>query len=95
MAGLRVLRNGILLGELKKDRFEPGQAFAMTLKKGDCQREAELPEEEAARYLKGETLRGDYEDGWTLVMFGGYPLGWAKAVKGQLKNKYLKGWMLS
>lgn len=95
LAGLRVLRNGILLGELKKDRFEPGQAFAMTLKKGDCQREAELPEEEAVRYLKGETLRGDYEDGWTLVMFGGYPLGWAKAVKGQLKNKYLKGWMLS
>ena len=54
-----------------------------------------LSEEEAARYLKGETLRGDYEDGWTVVVFGGYPLGWAKAVKGQLKNKYLKGWMLS
>lgn len=95
LAGLRVLRNGILLGELKKDRFEPGQALALTMKKEDCPREAELSEEDAVRYLKGETLRGAYEDGWTLVMYGGFPLGWAKAVKGQLKNKYLKGWMLS
>ena len=95
LAGLRVLRNGILLGELKKDRFEPGQAFAMTLKQGDCLRELELSEQDAQRYLKGETLQGDFEDGWTLVMAHGYPLGWGKAVRGLLKNKYLKGWMLS
>jgi len=95
LAGLRVLRNGILLGELKKDRFEPAQAFALTLKKGSCQRECELSHEEALRYLKGETLTGEYEDGWTLLLTGGFPLGWGKAVKGILKNKYLKGWKLS
>lgn len=95
LAGLRVLRNGILLGELKKDRFEPGQAFALTLAKGTCRRELELSKEEAVRYLKGETLMGSFEDGWTLVLTGGYPLGWGKAVKGILKNKYLKGWKLS
>lgn len=27
--GLRYLRTGLLLGEMKKGRFEPGQAFAM------------------------------------------------------------------
>lgn len=31
--GLTFLRNGLYLGELKKDRFEPGQAFAVALKK--------------------------------------------------------------
>ena len=26
--GLRIIRNGLLLGELKKNRFEPSQALA-------------------------------------------------------------------
>ena len=30
--GLRIMRNGTLLGEIKKNRFEPSQAFAMVLK---------------------------------------------------------------
>ena len=33
LKGLRFLRTGLLLGELKKKRFEPSQAFAMTLQK--------------------------------------------------------------
>lgn len=101
LAGLRILRCGILLGELKKDRFEPSQAFAMTLKKGDLKRELDLDtkDEKIIRYLKGETLGSDdpekpMEDGWTLVLADGYPLGWGKAVQGKLKNKYLKGWLL-
>lgn len=96
LAGLRVLRCGILLGELKKDRFEPSQALALTLKKGDVRLEADFPadDERIIRYLKGETLAGEYEDGWTIIMTDGYPLGWAKAVQGKLKNKYLKGWII-
>ena len=31
--GIRFLRTGLLLGELKKNRFEPSQALAMCLKK--------------------------------------------------------------
>ena len=33
--GIRFLRTGLLLGELKKNRFEPSQAFAMCLKKDE------------------------------------------------------------
>ena len=33
MKGIRFLRTGLLLGELKKNRFEPSQALAMNLKK--------------------------------------------------------------
>lgn len=96
LSGLRVLRCGLLLGELKKGRFEPSQALAMFLSKGCCRREADYPAEaeELVRYLKGETLAWDGEDGWVLVMDEGYPLGWAKAVHGALKNKYAKGWIL-
>lgn len=97
--GLRILRNGLLLGELKKKRFEPSQAFAMVLKKEQYDKIIDLPvnDERVVKYLKGETLDvSDYSDktsaGWNLVCVDGYPLGWGKFNKSLLKNKYLPGW---
>ena len=93
--GLRVLRSGWLLGTLKKGRFEPSQAFAMGLHKEDVQNTLDLPlaDERVLRYLKGETLEaGECKDGWVLVCVDGFPLGWGKAQKGRLKNKYAVHW---
>ena len=62
LKGIRFLRTGLLLGELKKKRFEPSQAFAMNLKKEEYARVLDLPvsDERVVKYLKGETL--DVED---------------------------------
>lgn len=92
--GLRVLRSGWFLGTLKKGRFEPSQAFAMGLKKEEALRAADflLEDGRTLRYLKGETVEADVQDGWTLVCVDGFPLGWAKAQKGRLKNKYPVSW---
>ena len=98
--GLRFLRTGLYVGELKKKRFEPSQALAMYLKQGDFQQELNLPagDERLIRYLKGETLEIAEEEagfsGWTLVLNDGYPLGFGKLNKGTLKNKYCSGWRL-
>ena len=51
------------------------------------------------RYLKGETLEvedliGEKAKGWYLVCVDGFPLGFGKAGRGTLKNKYLPGWRL-
>ena len=94
LKGLRVLRSGLLLGEVKKGRFEPSQALAMALKKENAKLTAdfEKDDERIIRYLKGETVNFDGKDGWTLVCAEGYPLGWAKCQKGRLKNKYAAGW---
>ncbi len=101
MRGIRFLRTGLLLGELKKNRFEPSQALAMCLKKEDYCKIIDLPAEDTrvSRYLKGETLdvddlTGAKEKGWYLVCVDGYPLGWGKLSGGTLKNKYLPGWRL-
>ena len=97
--GIRFLRTGLFLGELKKKRFEPSQAFAMNLKKEEYPRIIDLPvsDERVIKYLKGETL--DVEDlvspkekGWYLVCVDGYPLGFGKLAGQVLKNKYLPGW---
>lgn len=98
--GLRFLRTGLYVGELKKKRFEPSQALAMYLKQGDFKQELNLPagDERLIRYLKGETLEIAEEEacfsGWTLVLNDGYPLGFGKLNKGTLKNKYCSGWRL-
>lgn len=99
--GIRFLRTGLLLGELKKNRFEPSQAFAMCLKKEEYAHCIDLAAQDCrvARYLKGETvdvedLTGTSKKGWQLVCVDGYPLGWGKLTNGTLKNKYLPGWRL-
>ena len=97
LQGLRVLRSGLLLGELCRDRFEPSQAWAMTLKKDDVRHSLDLPleDERLLRYLKGETLSAGDARGWILVLDQGYPLGWAKGSGAILKNKYLKAWKMN
>lgn len=99
LRGLRFLRTGLLLGELKKNRFEPSQAFAMSLKKEEYSQIIDLRVDDIriTRYLKGETLEVDdlvpaKAKGWYLVCVDGYPLGWGKIGGGILKNKYLPGW---
>lgn len=99
--GLVFLRNGLYLGEVKKDRFEPSQSFAMALKgtEYDAVISLDYRDERVIRYLKGETI--DVDDiaksggrGWRLVCVNGYPLGWGKLAGGVLKNKYHFGWRM-
>lgn len=99
LKGIRFLRTGLLLGELKKKRFEPSQALAMNLSKEEYKKTLSLSvnDERIQRYLKGETIDVDdlvssKEKGWYLVCVDDYPLGWGKLSGGMLKNKYLPGW---
>ncbi len=98
LKGLRVMRSGLLLGEMKKNRFEPSQALACALSKDeyDAIYDMEVEDEDVIRYLKCETItaKTPVKDGFVLVCVGGFPLGWAKAQKGTLKNKYLAGWRM-
>lgn len=95
LKGLRILRQGLLLGEMKKQRFEPAQALANALCSSEYDKVMELDEvSEAIRYLKCEAIepKNVKTDGWQLVCMDHYPLGWGKLNKGNFKNKYLPGW---
>lgn len=100
-AKLRYLRTGLYLGELKKNRFHPSQAFAMALKKSDYKRTLDFCPEDirVIKYLKGETIflsdgEGSREEGWHLVCVSGFPLGWCKVTGHTVKNKYYPGWRM-
>ena len=87
---LRVLRAGLELGTVKKDRFEPAHALALWLKDCRCQVSFPAESDEIKAYLHGEVLPCR-EKGWCLVKAGSYSLGWGKGDGSQLKNHYPKG----
>jgi NOL1/NOP2/sun family putative RNA methylase len=96
LKGLRILRHGLLLGEMKKQRFEPSQALAsaLTITEYDKVIDLSVDDPNVIRYLKCEAieLEGDYEDGWYLVCVEKHSLGWIKVTKNNFKNKYFPGW---
>ncbi|WP_199704097.1 RsmF rRNA methyltransferase first C-terminal domain-containing protein [Butyrivibrio sp. XB500-5] len=93
--GLKVLRTGLHLGEIIKDRFEPNHALALFLRTEDVNASFDLPSDSAdiKAYLNGQTLRitEDIKKGWCLVTTDGYSIGWGKASGGMIKNHYPKG----
>lgn len=94
LSGIKVLRCGLHLGEIKKGRFEPSHSLAMALNKDNVKQHLDYPcdSEEMLNYLKGEALQTDKDcKGWCLVCSNGYSVGWTKITDGTAKNHYPKG----
>ena len=91
--GLKVLRPGLHLGTLKKNRFEPSHALALSMRPEEAVHVVNLERDsrEVRGYLNGETFSYDGEKGWYLVTVDGYSIGWGKLVGGVMKNHYPKG----
>ncbi|MGN1235095.1 MAG: RsmF rRNA methyltransferase first C-terminal domain-containing protein [Christensenellaceae bacterium] len=89
--GLKVLRAGIPLGEIVGERFEPSHALAMALSAEEFCNLAPIDEEQAKKYLHGETVTSEGENGWCVVTCGGFAIGIGKRVNGIVKNHLPKG----
>ena len=87
--GLKVLRPGLELGEVLKNRFEPAHAWALWLKTAKSVADFPVDSPEIAAYLRGEAISGS-QTGWTLVTADGLSLGWVKGSGGILKNHFPK-----
>lgn len=93
LKGIRTISSGLLIGTVKKDRFEPSTALALSLKKDQFTNVLDLKVDDVRviKYLKGETIKidePDVKDGYVLVCVDGYSLGFGKNSGGVLKNKY-------
>lgn len=87
--GLRVLRAGLELGELRRERFVPAHALALWLSASPQSVSYGANSPELAAYLRGETLPGT-QKGWVLFCVDGFSLGWSRGADGILKNHYPK-----
>ena len=91
--GMKVLRPGLHLGTMKKNRFEPSHALALALSADEVVHSMDLPVEDprVQAYLNGQTFSAEGEKGWYLITVDGYSIGWGKLAGGVMKNHYPKG----
>ena len=90
LSRLKVLRPGLELGTVRKDRFEPAHALALWLKTAANVQDYGPESAEMTKYIHGDVVPSGRK-GWTLVTAGGYSIGWGKGDGNVLKNHYPKG----
>lgn len=93
LKGLKVLRPGLHIGTLKKNRFEPSHALALALSGNETRHMCRFSAQDVAvaAYLNGQTFPMEGEKGWYLICVDGFSLGWGKLAGGIMKNHYPKG----
>ena len=105
LKGIKVIRPGLHLGTILKNRFEPGHALAMSLKKEEicnyyCLNSDDL---NTYKYINGETFnveeanihaksvkKGNF-NGWYVIFIDDFSIGWGKITNNIMKNHYPKG----
>ena len=88
--GVKVIRAGLHLGTMKKNRFEPSHAMAMAFPKKYFKNIVECDKISVTKYLSGEVIPAD-KKGWCAAAYNGFVLGWGKSDGIVLKNHYPKG----
>lgn len=83
---------GVTIGEIRKNYILPHHQFFMSMGK-NFKRKINLSanSNEVIRYLHGEEIDVECENGWAVVTVDGCTLGGVKVVSGRAKNHYPKG----
>lgn len=83
---------GITIGEIRKNYILPHHQFFTSLG-NNFKRKINLTADgaEISKYLHGEEIDCDCENGWAVVTVDGFALGGAKVVNKKAKNHYPKG----
>lgn len=104
--GLKVVRPGWYIGELKNNKFVPSQPLAMGMREEEAARyiNFDSSDEQLHRYLKGETIFVGQDqliisqamkvNGYVLICADHCPVGFGKYVEGMIKNELPAGWRL-
>lgn len=92
LKGVRVLRQGILCGEIVKNRFEPHHHFYTSAVHQACfKRKIELNEQQVTQYLTGQQIEFETEKGYVCLCYHNVAVGFGKSDGLVIKNKYPKG----
>lgn len=93
---LNVVKSGILVGELKKEKFIPSQELALSdLRDPAYWSEIELTYDEALLYLMKEYFElAAPSRGFHLVTHHKLPLGWINHLRNRFNNLYPSNWRI-
>lgn len=92
---LHILRNGLKLGEFKKNRLEPDIAMILAIQPSELKATYELSDEQFKKYLHGEALMlqetPDFDNKWIGLTYHDKLFSWGRYSNRQIKNVYPKG----
>lgn len=90
--GNNVMRYGTYLGEIVNKRFEPAHSLyrSNSLRKY-FKNKYDLNDDEYLKYISGNELNVNTQNGYYLITYKGYSLGFGKCSNNHMKNKYPKG----
>ncbi len=89
---IRVLRQGIELGEIKKGRFEPHHHFYVSAQLNTLlKKRIECDEKMIIQTIKGETITMNLDKGYYALSYQNCIFGFTKCDGKTLKNKYPRG----
>ncbi len=93
ISDISIIRAGLLIGELKKNRIEPCHSLFTSFRPEmfNSVLDLSLDDERIAEYLSGSEIDAEGKSGYTAVAFCGITAGFGKCSGGRLKNKYPKG----
>ena len=83
---------GVTIGEIRKNYIQPHHQFFMAMgNKFKRKIELDADSTEMKKYLHGEEIDVDCDNGWAVVTTKGCSIGGVKVVSGRAKNHYPKG----
>ena len=83
---------GVTIGEIRKNYIQPHHQFFMAMGRFFKRRIELAPDSaELERYLHGEEIEADCENGWAVITTMGCSVGGVKVSAGRAKNHYPKG----
>lgn len=89
---LNIVSSGVQIGEVKHNYFIPNHnVFTAYGKYFKNKVNLNLDDNRVMKYLHGEEIQYDCENGYGVLMVDRYPIGGFKASNGNLKNHYPKG----
>ncbi len=93
----RTIRNGLLLGEIKKGKFIPSQHFAMSISIDNIKEKIVFQKDDInlIKYLKGESIALIANKGYILLCLDNIPLSWGLSDGKKIKNKFKRDWLLN
>lgn len=86
---IKVLRQGVYLGDVIKNRFEPCHSFYMVAD-FDYKRKVDVTLEEMDLFMHGEVLQKECEKGMWLYVLRDIRLALARVMENKLKTRFLK-----
>lgn len=94
-SSLHVMRNGLNIGEFKKNRLEPDIAMVLATQASDLKAIYNLSDEEYKKYLHGESVildtQPDFSNKWIGLSYQNKLFSWGRYSNKQIKNVYPKG----